>query len=80
MSSGHVDSSSRYVHVLQTQPSHHKAEPRSAITIFCPYPGHQGRIFQSNDQLLSHARAEHDAEFKDLSPLQALAKLAQDTE
>lgn len=45
-----------------------------------PIPWPSRRIFQSNDQLLSHARAEHDAEFKDLSPLQALAKLAQDTE
>ncbi|KAF1357737.1 hypothetical protein EJ07DRAFT_127523 [Lizonia empirigonia] len=80
MSSGHVDSPSHYVHVLQTQPIHHKAEPRSASRLPCPYPGHEGRVFQGIEQLLNHARTDHDAEFKYLESPQARAKLAQDLE
>lgn len=54
----HIDTSPRYVKVLQTQASS-KAENRGSLP--CPY-GHNGRIFQSVDQLLDHARAEHPLE------------------
>lgn len=78
MNPGNVDIQSRFINALRTQASHHKGESRSTNTLLCPYPGHQGRVFQGVTQLLDHARAEHSTEFSGLASPQARAKLFED--
>ncbi|XPT03184.1 hypothetical protein M3J09_012285 [Ascochyta lentis] len=78
MSSGNIDIQSRFINALRTQPSHHKAEPRPPKAFLCPYCGHHGRVFRNAEQLLDHARTEHNTEFEGLASPQARAKLVQD--
>jgi hypothetical protein len=40
----------------------------------CPYPGHEGRVFPSAEQLHDHGRIDHRADFEGLSPRQAREK------
>jgi hypothetical protein len=41
----------------------------------CPYPGHNGRMFLSLDQLYDHAKTEHAPQFEGLTASQARQKL-----
>ncbi|KAF2629342.1 hypothetical protein BU25DRAFT_457015 [Macroventuria anomochaeta] len=75
MNPGNVDTQSHFINALWTQASHHKAEPRPTTALSCPYCDHQGRVFQSPEQLLDHARIEHDSEFKGLASPRAREKL-----
>jgi hypothetical protein len=43
----------------------------------CPYPGHEGRVFPSADQLYDHGKIDHRDEFEGLSPRQAREKFRQ---
>lgn len=60
----HVDNQSRFGNALRSQASN-KAENRFSGPLPCPY-GHDGRIFQTTDQLLDHARTEHASEVQGL--------------
>jgi hypothetical protein len=73
MSSPVIDIQSRFVNALRTQASH-KAEARAVGPLPCPY-GHHGRIFQSVEQLLDHAKAEHNTELRGLDDKQGLLKV-----
>ncbi|PVH98421.1 hypothetical protein DM02DRAFT_531208 [Periconia macrospinosa] len=56
-----------------TQAKTADASPTDAL--LCPYCAHQGRIFQSFDQLVSHATVEHAAYFTSVNPQDARAQL-----
>jgi hypothetical protein len=72
MNTGNVDIHSRWVHALRTQ----KAEsPTLTGALPCPYPGHNGRMFLSLDQLYDHAKTEHAPHFEGLRASQARDKL-----
>lgn len=76
MDSSHLeytDIQSRFVHALRTQASS-KAESRLGGPLPCPY-GHNGRMFQTVDQLLDHARTEHSVEVQDLDDRQGRMKV-----
>ena len=62
----------RFVNTLRTQG---KAEYPASSALPCPYPGHHGRMFQTVDQLLDHAKAEHSADIAGMEPLQVRAHL-----
>jgi hypothetical protein len=63
---------SNFVHTLQTQ----KAEsPTLTRALPCPYPGHDGRMFLSLEQLYDHAKDEHATQFEGLRASQARDKL-----
>lgn len=70
MNSG--DTEFRYVNVLRNQGN--KPEALSGA-LPCPFPGHQGRIFQHINQLVDHAKTEHSSEIEGLEPRQARAFL-----
>jgi hypothetical protein len=59
MTSGNVDLEARYVEALRTQPKSADAPLSDALP--CPYCSHQGRIFQTVDQLFAHAKVDHAA-------------------
>ena len=63
---------SRFVNALRTQG---KAEYPISSALPCPYPGHQGRIFQTVDQLFDHAKAEHTSDIEGIDPRQAREQL-----
>jgi hypothetical protein len=65
MDSGTVDIHSKFVHALRTQS---KAELPLSGALPCPFPGHDGRMFQSRDQLYDHAKAEHASELLEFKP------------
>jgi hypothetical protein len=67
----------RFVNALGTQASY-KPRKNLATALLCPYPGHNGRIFNSINQLLDHAKTDHAEYFGDLSPDEARRKLAKD--
>ncbi|KAF2107222.1 hypothetical protein BDV96DRAFT_654068 [Lophiotrema nucula] len=52
-----VDIQARFVNALRTQAK--TVEQSDVLT--CPYGDHQGRIFQTFDQLFQHAKVEHTA-------------------
>ena len=66
----HVES--RFVHALRTQG---KAEHSLAGAFPCPYPEHQGTVFQNVHQLFDHAKADHAAQIEGLDPRVARAQL-----
>lgn len=68
-----VDSHSRYVSALRRQTK--TAEPPPSDAFPCPYCIHQGRIFQTDDQLFDHAAVEHAPILHAMDPEQARAQL-----
>lgn len=68
-----LDIQSRFVNALRTQASN-KAESRLEGPLPCPY-GHNGRMFQTVDQLLDHARTEHSVEVQGLDDKQGRMKV-----
>jgi hypothetical protein len=67
MSSGNGEA--RLAHVLRTQPKTVDALPPDALP--CAFCTHQGRIFQTSDQLFSHAQVEHAAILQTIDPNRA---------
>ncbi|KAL5434023.1 hypothetical protein PMIN06_011513 [Paraphaeosphaeria minitans] len=61
-----VDSNSRWVTALRTQPKTVDALPQDALS--CPYCENNGRIFQTLDQLYSHAKVEHASLLDTMDP------------
>jgi hypothetical protein len=70
---GNVDLHSRYVTALRRQTK--TAEPPPSDALSCPYCSHQGRIFQTDDQLYDHATVEHASILQSMAPGQARAQL-----
>lgn len=68
-----VDLHTRYVTALRRQTK--TAEPPPPDAFSCPYCSHQGRIFQSDDQLYDHATVEHASILEAMAPDQARAQL-----
>ncbi|KAF2715133.1 hypothetical protein K504DRAFT_367840 [Pleomassaria siparia CBS 279.74] len=68
-----VDIQARFVNALRTQAKTTDATSSDALP--CPYCNHSGRIFQTTDQLFSHARTEHAAILKLMDPGQARVKV-----
>lgn len=68
-----VDIHSRWVTALRTQAKTADAPPTDAFS--CPYCDHSGRIFQSIDQLFSHAKVEHAPLLRGLDPERARAQV-----
>ncbi|KAF1938283.1 hypothetical protein EJ02DRAFT_410659 [Clathrospora elynae] len=62
---------SRFVQALRTQKR--QAEYPLTGALQCPFPGHSGRIFQSDDQLYDHAKFDHGSELAGLHPREARA-------
>ncbi|PSN58690.1 hypothetical protein BS50DRAFT_417535 [Corynespora cassiicola Philippines] len=62
-----------YVTALRTQPKVADAPPSDAYV--CSWCEHQGRIFQSVDQLYSHAQADHPTAIQNLDPAEARARI-----
>lgn len=70
---GNVDLHTRYVTALRRQTK--TAEPPPPDAFSCPYCSHQGRIFQTDDQLYDHATVEHASILQSMAPDQARAQL-----
>ena len=70
---GNVDLHTRYVTALRRQTK--TAEPPPSDAISCPYCTHQGRIFQTDDQLYDHATVEHGSILESMTPDEARAQL-----
>jgi hypothetical protein len=70
---GNVDLHTRYVTALRRQTK--TAEPPPPDAFYCPYCSHQGRIFQSDDQLYDHATVEHASILDSLTLDQARAQV-----
>lgn len=68
-----VDIHSRYVAALRTQAK--TAEAATTDAWPCPYCSHHGRIFQTADQLFSHATVEHAPVVQAMDPAQARAQV-----
>jgi hypothetical protein len=68
-----VDIHSRWVTALRTQAKTADAPPPDALS--CPYCERSGRIFQTVDQLLSHAQVEHASLLDALDPDTARAQV-----
>ncbi|KAH8639017.1 hypothetical protein IG631_06787 [Alternaria alternata] len=58
---------SKFAQALKTQSPATRAHP-------CPYPGHEGRIFPTAEQLNDHGRIDHRADFEGLTSRQARDK------
>ncbi|PSN74078.1 hypothetical protein BS50DRAFT_627446 [Corynespora cassiicola Philippines] len=63
----------RYVTALRTQPKVADAPPSDAYV--CSWCEHQGRIFQSVDQLYSHVQVDHPKAIQNLDPAEARARI-----
>ncbi|OAF99384.1 uncharacterized protein CC84DRAFT_394084 [Paraphaeosphaeria sporulosa] len=68
-----VDLPSRWVTALRTQAK--TADAPSADALSCPYCEHSGRIFQTVDQLYSHAKVEHASLLDTMDPETARAQV-----
>jgi hypothetical protein len=68
-----VDIHSRWVTALRTQAKTADAPPPDALS--CPYCDHSGRIFQTTDQLFSHAKVEHASLVEAFDPKTARAQV-----
>lgn len=66
-----VDIHARFVNALRTQAKTADAPPPDALP--CPYCSHQGRIFQSENQLFSHVKVEHASLLQAVHPSHARA-------
>ncbi|KAF2743025.1 hypothetical protein M011DRAFT_411394 [Sporormia fimetaria CBS 119925] len=73
MSSRDPDIHSSFVNALRTQAK--TVERRPSDSLPCPYCEHQGRIFQTLDQLFSHAKVEHASDLPSMDPSRARAHL-----
>jgi hypothetical protein len=60
MDTGNYHIQSKFANALRTQG---KAESSFSGALPCPYSGHDGRMFQTVDQLYGHAKAEHALQF-----------------
>ena len=58
---------SKFAQALKTQSAANK-------THTCPYPGHEGQIFPTAEQLYDHGRIDHRADFEGLTSRQAREK------
>jgi hypothetical protein len=72
MDTGNVDIQSKFVNALRTQG---KAEIPFSGALPCPYAGHNGRMFQSVEQLYDHAKTEHALQLASFKPGQARERL-----
>jgi hypothetical protein len=63
---------SKFANALRTQG---KAEYTLSGALPCPYSDHDGRMFQSVDQLYDHAKAEHALQIAIFKPGQARESL-----
>ncbi|KAF2864714.1 hypothetical protein BDV95DRAFT_508584 [Massariosphaeria phaeospora] len=68
-----LDIHSRFVTALRTQAKTAEAPPSDALP--CPHCKNHARIFQTLEQLFSHAKAEHAAMLQAVEPAQARAQL-----
>ena len=73
--STHVEST-RWANALRTQAKTTEAPPTDAM--LCPYCNHEGRIFQSIDQLFNHVNADHASHFQRVDPDRIRDQLQQD--
>ena len=58
---------SKFAQALKTQSTITRSHP-------CPYPGHEGRIFPTAEQLYDHGRIDHRVDFEGLTSRQARDK------
>jgi hypothetical protein len=68
-----ADIQSQFVNALRT-PASSKPQYRVAGPLPCPY-GHQGRIFQSIEQLMDHTKVEHPSELTGLGEEEAKRRI-----
>lgn len=70
----HVDIHAPFVNALRTQAK--TVDKQQSDALPCPYCTHQGRIFQTIDQLFDHAKVEHASLLQSMGkPNQARAQL-----
>ncbi|KAL6150438.1 hypothetical protein ACJQWK_00285 [Exserohilum turcicum] len=64
---------SQFAKALRTQKG--KAELAATSVHRCPYPEHEGRVFQTFEQLYQHGKAEHSSDFEGLHLQHARRKI-----